>query len=171
MYIEDRSVTDTINDLTANSCCELFGDYGLQLQQCQFDWGESDAQLFSSVMGFVSDKVRGTCLLACEEAPLDASCPPGGNRRDWVGELANQLIGRLKVKLLAYEINIALTTPIVLRGMRLQPLPRTTIAPTTFCCGNGRILAWIEVEVESGYSLPPPRSRAAAGETGELMLF
>ncbi len=170
MYLEKCSVTDTINELAAVSCTELFADYGVTLTRGHFDWGASNDPLLSSVMGFVGEQLRGTCLLACERAPLDASCPPGGRARDWIGELANQLIGRLKVKLLSYEIDVALTTPIVLQGIRIQPLPRASLEPAMFAASNGVVLAWIEVEVKDGFSLPAPRP-ADAGETGELMLF
>ena len=170
MYLENRSVTDTVNDLVHHACTELFSDYGVSLARGHFEWGDSNDPLLSSVMGFVGDHLRGTCLLACEHAPLAASCPPGGRPRDWIGELANQLVGRLKVKLLGYGENVALTTPIVLQGIRIQPLPRSNVSPALFSAGNGVVLSWLEVEVECGFTLPAPQ-RADAGETGELMLF
>lgn len=170
MYLENRSVTDTINELASNSCSELFADYGVVLKRGRLRWGNSTEPLLSSVMGFVGEHLRGTCLLACERGPLEASCPPGGRSRDWIGELANQLIGRLKVKLLAYDIDVALTTPIVLQGIQIQPLPRAEFEPAMFSSSSGVLIAWIEVEVASGYNLPETRP-PDAGETGELMLF
>ncbi|HEY5962054.1 MAG TPA: hypothetical protein VIV60_36105, partial [Polyangiaceae bacterium] len=75
-----------------------------------------------------------------------------------------------KVKLLSYDIDVALTTPIVLQGIRLQPLPKVPIEPVMFAGAGGVVLAWTEVEVAQGFSLPETRP-PAAGETGELMLF
>jgi len=170
MYLEKPTVTDQINDLAANACSELFADYGVALARGHFDWSASNDPLLSSVMGFVCEPLRGTCLLVCERGPLETSCPPGGRARDWIGELANQLVGRLKIKLLAYEIDVALTTPIVLQGIRIQPLPRTATEPAMFSNPAGVVLVWTEVEVASGFSLPAPRP-PEAGETGEMMLF
>lgn len=170
MFLEKVTVTEKINELATAACCELFADYGVNLARGHFDWGTSNDPLLSSVMGFVCAQVRGTCLLACERGPLEASCPPGGRIRDWIGELTNQLVGRIKVKLLAYEIDVALTTPIVLQGIRIQPLPKTASEPAVFSSGNGFVLAWTEVEVADAFSLPAPRV-PEAGETGELMLF
>lgn len=170
MYLENRNVSDRVNELACESCCELFADYSVELKRGRYDWAKTNEPLLSSVMGFVGEHLRGTCLLACEVAPLSASCPPGGRTRDWIGELANQLIGRLKVKLLAYDMDVALTTPIVLQGIRIQPLPKVALEPAMFMGAGGVVLAWIEVEVSSGYSLPETRP-PAAGETGELMLF
>lgn len=171
MYLENPTVTDTVNELAAVSCKELFADYGVALARGRHDWNASDQPVLSSVMGFVGERLRGTCLLACEPGPLDTSCPPGGFARDWIGELANQLVGRLKVKLLAYDVNVALTTPIILQGVRIQPLPRKrTVDSITFAGSHGAVLVWLEVEVEAGFVLPEPRP-ANAGETGELLLF
>ena len=64
-------------------------------------WGESDEVMFSGVMGFVGDSVRGTCLLAAPQGTVQAAAPKDAGARDWVGELANQLVGRLKAKLMA----------------------------------------------------------------------
>jgi hypothetical protein len=126
--------------------------------------------VISSVMGFVGEKIRGTCLLAAEPKPLEASCPSGGLPRDWIGELTNQLVGRIKMKLLAYGLEVALTTPIVLQGIRLQPLPKNPSEPSVFASASGLVLAWVEVEIEGNYSLPVP-GPAAVGETGDLLFF
>jgi hypothetical protein len=77
--------------------------------------------LFSGVMGFVGDSVRGTCLLAAPEGTIRAAAPHAAAARDWIGELANQLVGRLKAKLMARGGTIALSTPVVLRGVKLSP--------------------------------------------------
>lgn len=170
MYLENQYVTDVVNELAASSCLELFSDYGISLKRGHVDWRDSDKPVLSSVMGFIGDHLRGTCLLACEYGPLEGSCPSGGIVRDWIGELGNQLVGRLKVRLLSYDVEVALTTPIVLRGIRIQPLPKRPIDPVTFESDRGVVLAWLEVEVEQDFVLPDPRP-ADAGETGELMLF
>lgn len=170
MFLENQYVTDIVNELAAESCRELFSDYGIDLTRGVYDWSDANQPVLSSVMGFVGAQLRGTCLLACEHGPLDGSCPPGGKPRDWIGELGNQLVGRIKVKLLTYDIDVALTTPIILQGIRVQPLPRHPSEPITFKGAGGVVLAWLEVEVERDFVLPDPRP-ANAGETGELMLF
>lgn len=170
MYLENQYVSDIVTELAAESCIELFGDYGIALKRGHLDWSDTNKPVLSSVMGFIGAQLRGTCLLACEQGPLEGSCPPGGVSRDWIGELGNQLVGRLKVRLLGYTVDVALTTPIVLRGIRIQPLPKRPIDPVTFDSGHGVVLAWLEVEVEQDFVLPDRRP-ADAGETGELMLF
>ena len=49
-------------------------------------WVESDELMFSGVMGFVGDSVRGTCLLAAPQGTVEAAAPKAAGARDWVGE-------------------------------------------------------------------------------------
>ncbi len=171
MYTESQRISGVIEEMTASSCVELFDAYGVALSNTpSADWATTDEPLVSAVMGFVSPQVRGTCLLACEQGPVKTSCPPGGRIRDWVGELANQLVGRLKIKLLGHDIEIGLTTPIVLQGIRLQPLPKAALEPSVFRSVEGTVLVWVEAEVAPGFSLPPARN-PDAGESGDLLFF
>jgi CheY-specific phosphatase CheX len=86
-----------------------------------------------------------------------------------VGELANQLVGRLKAKLMARGATIALSTPVVLRGVKLSPLPRTEVEPVVFESPTGKVLVWLEVEIEDGFKLG--EERALKASEGELLVF
>jgi hypothetical protein len=108
-------------------------------------------------------------LLAAPQATVEAAAPPAAGARDWVGELSNQLVGRLKAKLMARGATIALSTPVVLRGVRLSPLPRTDVAPVVFDSPAGRVLVWVEVEIEDDFQLG--EERALQASEGELLVF
>jgi hypothetical protein len=170
MHKDDVAVD--IGSLGSSACVELFDAYGVSLQPLSGETGfrASDECIMSGVIGFVGKNVRGTCLLAGNDAPLEASCPPGGQLRDWVGELANQLVGRLKRKLLARGVEVALTTPLVLSGVRLQPLPRGRLTPSVLRASQGDVLVWIEVDVDQGFSLGDEFTHDAAAE-GAVVLF
>jgi hypothetical protein len=171
--MQKDDVAFDIGSLGSNACVELFDAYGVELERLQSGetaFRASDECVMSGVIGFVGKNVRGTCLLAGNDAPLEASCPPGGQLRDWVGELANQLVGRLKRKLLARGVEVALTTPLVLSGVRLQPLPRGKLTPTVFSTSSGDVMVWIEVEVDQEFSLGDERAHDEVAE-GALVLF
>ena len=171
MYTESQRISSVIEEMIAAACLELFAAYDVPLTPVQqSNWGNSDEALYSGIIGFVSPQVRGTCLLACEPSAIQHSCPEGGRIRDWIGELANQLIGRLKMKLLGHDIEIGLTTPIVLQGIRIRPLPKAALLPAVFSSEWGTVLVWVEAEVAMGFSLPPAKI-PDAGETGDLMFF
>lgn len=168
MFVESSETTRAIQAMAGSACMELMHAYGVELRPVD-GWPESEEIMFSGVMGFVGDHVRGTCLLAAPQGTVEAAAPKGAHARDWVGELANQLVGRLKAKLMARGATIALSTPVVLRGVRLSPLPRTDVAPVVFESVTGRVLVWLEVEIEADFELG--EERALKANEGELLVF
>lgn len=168
MFVEKLETTAAIQTLAGAACTELMGAYGVELVPGA-GWPETDELMLSGVMGFVGDAVRGTCVLAAAQQTIMAAAPRDAAARDWIGELANQLVGRLKAKLLARGATIALSTPLVLKGVKLSPLPRTDVAPVVFESPAGRVLVWLEVEVEDSFQLAEPRPLSAS--EGELLVF
>ena len=155
--------------LAATAGAELFKAYGVDSRPAVEGWVQTDELMYSGVMGFVGESLRGTCLLAARSATVLAAAPPDARPRDWVGELANQLVGRLKSKLLARNVSIAMTTPVVLSGVRIEPLPRTSIEPAVFDTATGKVLVWLEVEVDSAFRLETERPIPAT--EGDLLVF
>jgi hypothetical protein len=154
MWRQNQDIELTIGALGNRACIELFGAYGVELHLGSTSWGRSDERLLSGSVGFAGRQLRGTCLLAAAEKSLLASCPEqGGMLRDWAGELTNQFVGRLKTKLLARGIEVFVTTPIVLAGVRIEPLPRSRAEPSVFSSSTGEVLAWVEVETQHDFVL------------------
>ena len=170
MLSENDTVSAGVGALASLACQELFEAYGVTLESTDTSFDESGGSVMSGVMGFLGTRLRGTCLLASTPGPLDASCPAGDRTRDWIGELTNQLVGRLKTKLMARGIEVFLTTPIVLTGARIRPIPRGILQPSVFSWSGGNVLVW--VEAESGrdliLSLDAPMETASEGE---ILLF
>jgi CheY-specific phosphatase CheX len=149
MWSQNEGIATKIGTLGTNACADLFSAYGLELEpgSSGASWGGNDQPLLSGSIGFVGRRIRGTCLLATEERCLLATCPEQGvAMRDWIGELTNQFMGRLKTKLLAHGVEVFVTTPIVLSGVRIQPLPRAHVEPAVFSSHAGSVLTWIELE-------------------------
>jgi CheY-specific phosphatase CheX len=169
MFVERAEATEKIQALAAEACVELLQAYDVALSPDEHAWAETDEVMFSGVMGFVGEKVRGTCLFAAPQATVLAAAPSNAAPRDWVGELTNQLVGRLKSKLLARGATISLSTPVVLSGVRLSPMPRTGVHPVAFRSATGRVLVWLEVEVEGDFALQPPQPMDAT--EGDLLVF
>lgn len=169
MFEERSDVTRQIQTLAATAGAELLNAYGVQTKPTDDGWVQTDELLYTGVMGFVGESMRGTCLLAARAATVLAAAPPDARPRDWVGELANQLVGRLKSKLLARNVSIAMTTPVVLSGVRIEPLPRTTIEPAVFDTATGKVLIWLEVEVDG--TLRFDTERPIPATEGDLLVF
>src|SRR5205809_4308547 len=79
-----------------DACASLFEAYGVALQDVEPGMPPSDRLVLTAVIGFTGPGLRGTCILASTEQPLSRSNPVSGSLRDWIAELSNQLIGRVK---------------------------------------------------------------------------
>lgn len=171
MLVSNNALAASVLELTARAAEELFAAYGVTMRAQEGEFVESDVQVFSGAMGFVGRNLRGSCLLVVSEGPLLASCAGGGNVRDWVGELTNQLVGRLKAKLLALGVEVALSTPIILSGVRLRPVPRAALSPRTLRAANGEIVVWVEVESTPDFSLSAEPVEPPSNVEGDIVLF
>jgi hypothetical protein len=115
--------------------------------------------------------MRGAILLASTREPLGRTSPVNDTSlREWVAELSNQLIGRVKNKLVARGVVLHVSTPVVLRGQHLTPLTRTD-KPIVFACDKGCVCVWMDVELIAGVDLTALREGAASMNEGEGMLF
>ena len=167
--MERFEVAQQIQKLAALAGAELLEAYGVDSVPAKGGWVENDELLYSGVMGFYGETLSGTCLLAAPAATVLAAAPRDARPRDWVGELTNQLVGRLKSKLLARGVTIAMTTPVVLSGVRISPLPRGDMEPAVFETSTGRALVWLEFEATSAFRFGS--ERPIAGTEGDLLVF
>lgn len=166
----DDQLATHVSDLTASCCMDLFAAYGVTLSPTSADFIDSDEVLMSGVIGFVGAQLRGTCLLVSNRSPIELSSPQKDHTRDWVGELTNQLVGRLKRKFLGFGLEVALTTPVVLSGLHLRPVPRRALTPRIFSTESGSIMVWVEVEAEPGFEFGPALSDQSS-EEGDVLMF
>ncbi|HET9933656.1 MAG TPA: chemotaxis protein CheX [Polyangiaceae bacterium] len=171
MLSENDAVSARVDTLTTRACEELFASYGVALTPVRGGFEDANESVLSGVMGFIGTRLRGTCLLASVLGPLEASRPAGNNSRDWIGELTNQLVGRLKTKLLARGVEVFLTTPIVLRGACVQPISRGSREPVWFSSAFGKLMVWVEVECGRDLMLASEIPLSTAGDAGDILMF
>src|SRR4051794_34179371 len=104
MMSADVDPQKVFEQVAAAACEELFAQCGLPVRRAsQAEAPVSPDFLMCSVIGFSGRDVRGTLVMALTEELPDRSNPlPFPNapaqRRDWVGELSNQLLGRVKIE-------------------------------------------------------------------------
>ena len=81
------------------------------------DWQGSSFPICIIGYSTDNDELDGSLLLCCEREFLEATCPRSWNEEeelyDWLGEMANQVLGRLKTMLLAHGVEIKLNPPSV----------------------------------------------------------
>ncbi len=166
-----------IEGFAEKACLGLFAQHGISLAtRCEVI--ASKAAKYVGLIGFTGDLMRGTLLLSIGDTSLEASLPEGivpnsESKRDWISELSNQLLGRIKNQLLRRGAEIYLTMPLVLRGEHLSPLPRKHCNRVCFDTPTGQIQVWVDCEYAEGYQIPD-EDLPGAGELpseGDALLF
>jgi CheY-specific phosphatase CheX len=155
----------------------LFGTYGVKVD---LDGSLVRRTLESvelvSIIGFSSANISGSLLLAMPSSLVERALPaPEANLADWSGELANQLLGRLKNQLLDYNLAIDMSLPVVIAGGGLALPTRTRALEQfySFASDFGRMLVRSELELNPALELVRelgPSSKQRMDE-GELLLF
>lgn len=164
---------EIIAQMVSDACISLFDDYALSLKKSDSATvAEAHDLLFCGVVGFSGEQLRGTLLLATSSEPLGRTSPTtDASLREWIAELSNQLLGRIKNKLISRGVILHLSTPIVLRGQHLAPVSRTELAPLYFICDGGCVCVWFDVDLSAGIDLSQIVEVEGALEEGTSELF
>lgn len=162
---------DRVSDIARQACIDLFADYGVSLEPAGDPRALGDV-LYCGVIGFTGDGIRGSIVLAGSSAALDQSNPiPGSRVRDWIGELTNQLVGRIKNRLLKHGVEVWITTPIVLRGRQIAlETANDSPLPMYFAGGRGGVAVWFDVDSDPEFELHEEEASATLDE-GMSLLF
>jgi hypothetical protein len=162
-----------IEQTVSEACISLFEDYSLPLVRTLVGALEGDSELlYCGVVGFTGEQMRGSVLLATSREPLGRTSPTSdASYREWIAELANQLLGRVKNKLIPRGVTLHLSTPIVLRGHHLAPIPRAEQVPYVFRSDGGYVCVWFDAELQPGIDLNRVEENAGLISEGESLLF
>ena len=165
------------DQLVAACTSELFQARGFSIRAAN---RPDDSMEYAATIGFSSDTIRGMLGLGMNPATLEQLLAKeditvtGGLAEDWLAESVNQLLGRLKNKLLGYDLTVSLALPTVLRGVCLKFLSTRPTALWTypFECEAGAISVWLDVRHAAGLILQPTNAPEMQGTPeGELVLF
>ena len=159
-----------LDDLIAECTPVLLDAYGHTTSHRKGAGSEDVRLALSAVIGFTGDNARGTLLIGLNQGLIDQTNPTGGAARDWVSELANMLLGRMKNQLLRYGVEVYVTTPLVLRGEHIAPVSSgSDLAPHRFDAEHGTLLVWLDAKVDDG--LRVSASHEAPPTEGDAFLF
>jgi CheY-specific phosphatase CheX len=175
---EALQAVSLVDDLTQNATAALFDTYGVVVHQdgpCASKTLQSAAII--SIIGFSSQSLSGSLILALPRAVAQQTLPvPGASLADWSGELANQLLGRVKNQLLRYDVVINMSLPVVLSGGVIQLLATAHQITRyySFSSRLGKVLIRLDMEMSDNLRLTQSedadRIDAIVNE-GELVLF
>ena len=158
-------------------CQQLFDAYGYAVEP---DSRAASECTVAGVIGFVGSGVRGSVVLATVSAVGVATRPVAATSvseaNDWVGELANQLLGRLKNHyFLAHGVDIQMSAPVTVSGRDLSCVfgnrGGEADKPLNFTSKPGPITIWSELRCDEGFVLGPKVEQAVCAEEGGMELF
>lgn len=166
--LNDAVIRSTTEVLTSNGIAVEYESGGVS---ADVPWADTLA-----IIGLGGQKLRGSVVLGIPESLLRISHPAAGSEpeelADWLAELANLLLGRLKAQLLARGVSIELGTPVTISGTALR-FHRFKGLPMVhgFRVGHERIHVVFEAIGEEATQLSASSDADVALEAGEVVLF
>jgi hypothetical protein len=118
-----------LNDLYVQACGSLLSAYGLTVDIHEWSGGKSPhKKSYISLLSATGEGISLSSMLKIDRDLVVSIHPLGrgevtqGDLKDWTRELNNQLVGRLKNKLLGYGHAVTIGLPILIRGTDVSPI-------------------------------------------------
>jgi len=160
-----------LSEMVMKTTVLLFRDYDIELTATERPSDKYSVELCGGI-GFSGKQARGTLLCAASKEPLRKLCGnKNASERDWISEITNQLLGRIKSRLLRKGVEIVISPPIVLRGEHIAPLPRTQLLPLSFVMDGGAVFVWLDVEFDASVDLTSEEEQDIGLVEGQSLLF
>jgi hypothetical protein len=125
------------------------------------------------IVRFTAPGMNGAALLGASTSTLRRSNMRGTSDRDWVAELANQFIGRFKLKLLRAGFELWSMAPVAVSARLLATaVSQPDFAPISFRdTQGGSIALWIEIEINGPVKMTAPAADGEIPHEGDVILF
>jgi len=172
------------SNLVISSVLELSQDLSFPCQQMPSDTkvAVSIDEALAAVIGYSSPEMKGSVTVISTKSLLRKSHPnlqmemPVGEQdlEDWIGEISNQLLGRMKNKLLKFGTTLAMATPSILMGRSLisrQPKDGSRLS-FRFESELGALAVTVDVVLSPGYVFQAKEAISSTAEKeGASILF
>jgi CheY-specific phosphatase CheX len=117
----EARTSETLKRITIETCETLLAGMGLEASHvASRESRDIGSEGRIAVIGFGGEALRGFLVLDLPPAVLSRTHPrhshDEADLEDWVGELSNLMLGRIKARLLPYDVVIQLSTPLVVTG-------------------------------------------------------
>jgi hypothetical protein len=184
MNTNDVSACAVVIDLHAKSCAELFTVYGLTAHLRRDTSGaRSPARpSYVSVLSASGDGIRLCSTVSMDRDLLALTHPSGSEQarehdvQDWCRELNNQLMGRVKNKLLRIGCEIATGLPVLVSGTGVSVVVPPDVDSRQYCftSEHGNMTFTLEMLFMPSFAFRDAAELVAGEEVkreGELSLF
>jgi hypothetical protein len=150
MSVNDARDHQILNELYVQACRALLSAYGLTVNIQEQGAGSSGRNKASyvSVLGASGEGIRLSSMLKIDRDlvismyPLGAANVTQPDLEDWCLELNNQLVGRVKNKLLGYGRVVLVGLPVLLTGTDVSAViaPNSEVHQYTIESANGQVI-------------------------------
>lgn len=172
-------VIEVIDEIAKKCCKELLPD---EVNVQAVENGSEHFGELVTVIGYSGEEVKGAlglmgpghAIASLHPVPDIAKNPTEHMLYDWLGELANQLLGRIKGELLRYGQSVWIASPVVLRGVsiRVASQPEKGIQQYTFSGVFGNLNVWLDFQYPTGLELKLlPEEELDHPTAGEILFF
>lgn len=169
-----------IDGILESAVTELFALHGIRLKRAESTELRVE-EPFAATIGFTSERIAGALVLiasrelASQSLPANLKSPAASDSiiGDWSGELSNQVLGRLKTRLCAIGVEIALSTPTVFAGKELRHLkPAYPLSMVLAFEGCGALIVEIQASIRGDFEVSEEvEAENAAPPEGEALFF
>ena len=176
--MDAKSVTE-LDSVIEGACRALFEAVGTPLEPAGEAVGTRDD--VGASIGFTGPVLRGALVLISTRRLIQRALPAdvasgdtSAQVADWTGELTNQLLGRIKNKLLRYGVTLEMSTPTVIFGLELarKDMRRNIRREFAFRHGDEPLSIYFDAIAAPDFRLSEPEEPPAPGiAEGDLALF
>lgn len=134
---------------------------------------------FVSVIGFTGTHLRGALVVGSSRELATsligeslARTPDDGDIADWVGEMSNLTLGRVKMLLSLRGVDLQLSTPVLLQGLGLTwESDIDACHAVSLHDGAVQVRAWFDVRADPVWTEPPLEAQGDQFDCGDFLLF
>jgi hypothetical protein len=154
---------------------ELFAAYGVTITPVSSPDAHTPITDLAAlgIVRFTASGLSGTAVLGASGRTLRRSNLRGTSDRDWVAELANQFVGRFKLKLLRAGFELWSMAPLAVSARLLvTAVSQPDFAPFAFRDAQGGSVAiWIEIDINGPLKMTTPAGDGELPREGDVILF
>jgi len=167
----DPANREQLDGFLREKALQLFADYQLPLAETLEPASDAFGESLVGVIGLVGECITATLAIAATQQVLEATFPMGDavQPEDWMGELANQLIGRFKNELGRWGLDTSIGTPVTVVGSRLALRAGPDVGCLHFDSAHGPVHVWLKAEEIQPFTLVADSTECMA--EGDFCLF
>jgi len=170
-----------LSEIVVSASRHVFPSCGIPLAGQITNGVEAPEKQLVAFMGFTGDALRGTMAIVVPTELMRQAypLPLRDNDRsefevfDWAAEVANRLLGRIKVALAARSVEIEASTPRVMLAEQLHVTRSTrgTVCSACFASGSTSVRVWFDAISTEGQPIFGVPSEDFSPPEGDVLLF